>query len=288
MIEHPFPSSDAWVSYYSQANLPVLRQTLNTLKRMQANAENISGRVLSSAVLQDPLMTLRVLAYIQEHRSEKQNADITTIGRALIMIGTDPFFRDFENVPMVEEQLAGHPQALLGMLKVISRARRAVIWARDWAIVRHDLDIEEITVATLLRDAAEILMWCFAPTLALKVRALQLEEPRRRSADCQLEIYGVSLKDLKTDLVRAWNLPSLLISLLDPAHADQPRVLNVQLATDLARHAANGWNDPALPDDFRAIENLLRLSHKALIKRLGLEDVESAQLEGLSRNSAGS
>ena len=275
MIEHPFPSTEAWALYYAQAKLPVLRQTINTLKKMRENAENVSGRLLSSVILQDPLMTLRVLAYIQEHRSKKQSTDITTIGRALIMIGTDPFFRDFEDLPMVEEQLAGHSKALLGVLKVITRARQAALWAREWAIIRHDLDVEEITVATLLRDSTEILMWCFAPTLALKVRDLQIEQPRRRSADCQIEVYGVSLKDIKLDLVRAWQLPELLVSLMDPAHADQPRVLNVQLATDLARHAANGWSDPALPDDFRAIENLLHVSHKVLMQKLGLEAADN-------------
>ena len=35
------------------------------------------------------------------------------------------------------------------------------------------------------------------------------------------------------------------------------RVRNVALAVSLARHAANGWHDPAIPDDLRALAGLL-------------------------------
>ncbi len=43
------------------------------------------------------------------------------------------------------------------------------------------------------------------------------------------------------------------------ANADQPRVRNVQLAVNLARHSANGWDDAALPDDYKDIGELLRV-----------------------------
>ena len=60
--------------------------------------------------------------------------------------------------------------------------------------------------------------------------------------------------------------------LLDDDKARNPRVRNVKLAVDLARHSANGWDDNALPDDFAAIEELLHMSHEALLHRLGLDD----------------
>ena len=139
MIEHPFPDTDAWVLFYTQANLPVLRHTVHALEKLREHAETVNGRVLSSVILQDPLMTLRVLAYLEENRRKNQRTDITTIDRALMMIGVDPFFRTFENLPLVEDQLQAHPKALLGLLKDIRRARKATHWAREWAIFRHDL-----------------------------------------------------------------------------------------------------------------------------------------------------
>ncbi|HUW37641.1 MAG TPA: HDOD domain-containing protein [Rhodocyclaceae bacterium] len=271
MIEHPLADLDAWVDYFTQAELPVLRHTLTALDKLRANAENASGRVLSAVILQDPLMTLRVLAFLEKRRRKSQNADITTIGRALMMIGVNPFFSAFENLPLVEDSLKPHPQALLGLLKVIARARKASHWAREWAIARHDLNVEEITVATLLHEVTEILMWCFAPSLALKVNGLQAQDGKQRSADAQEEVYGVRLEDLTRKLARGWQLPQLLVDLMDRDNAEQPRVLNVTLAIDLARHSAHGWSNPALPDDMRAIENLLHISHNALLARLGLD-----------------
>lgn len=277
MIEQAFSDRDAWVLFYSQAELPVLRHTMNALNGLRENAENVNGRVLSSVILQDPLMTLRVLAYLEKHRGKSQNTDITTIERALIMIGVTPFFSAFENLPLVEDQLKEHPKALLGLLNVIARARKAAHWAREWARLRHDLDVDEITVAALLDEVAELLMWCFAPKLALRVRDLQVQNRSRRSTAAQDEVYGISLHDLKLSLVQAWHLPQLLATLIDENHATHPRVLNVALAVDLARHSANGWDDAALPDDFRAIENLLRISHSSLLNKLGLDAADMAQ-----------
>lgn len=272
MIEAPYPDLDTWVAHFSQAQLPVLRHTVHELDQLRANAERVNGRVLSSIILQDPMMTLRVLAYIERHRRKSQTADITTIERAIMMIGVEPFFRDFHDLPLIEDNLRPYPRALLGLLKVIARARRASHWARDWAVHRHDLDVDEITVATLLYDVAEILMWCFAPKLALRVRELQTEDRNLRSAIAQQRVYNIDLYSLQLALARGSHLPTLLTTLMDRQQAGHPRVRNVTLAVDLARHSANGWDDAALPDDYTAIEELLHISHETLIRKLGIPE----------------
>jgi HD-like signal output (HDOD) protein len=271
MIDHPLPDIDAWVLFFSQAELPVLRHTVKTLNGLREDAENVNGRVLSSVILQDPLMTLRVLAYLAEHRHKNQLTDVATIERALMMIGVGPFFRDFENLPLVEDQLKSHPQALLGLLKVITRARQAAHWARELAVLRHDLDADEITIAALLHDTAEILMWCFAPSLALKVADMQTQNRSLRSTIAQQEVYGITLHEIQMALGYTFGLPQLLATLMDHTNAESPRIRNVALAVNLARHSANGWSDPALPDDFRNIEELLHISHDVLMAKLGLD-----------------
>lgn len=271
MIERPLSDLDAWVTYYRDARIPVLRHTVHELDQLRANAEHVNARVLSRIILRDPLMTLRVLGYIERHRKQRQTTDITTIERALMMIGINPFFNEFQELPLVEDQLKAHPRALLGLLKTINRARRAAHWAHEWAFIRHDLDVDEITVATLLHDLGEIMMWCFAPTLALEVVARQTANRAARSATIQAEIYGVPLFELKMGLVRAWGLPPLLAMLMDHDKADNPRVRNVKLAVDLARHSANGWDDAAIPDDLSGIEDLLHIGREMLLRRIGAD-----------------
>lgn len=272
MIDKPLPDLAAWVAFFGAAEIPVLRHTQQQLAELRENAAKTNARVISSVILHDPLMTLRVLAYIETKRSQSRKTDITTIERALMMIGMEPFFNDFQDLPLVEEQIKAHPRALLGLLKTINRARRAAQWARDWGVYRHDLDIDEISVATLLYDFAEILMWCFAPQLALQVVARQQADRTLRSVAVQAEIYGVPLYQLKQALAEAWHLPRLLVTLMDPENAEHPRVRNVKLAVDLARHSANGWDDAAIPDDFKGIGELLHLSQEAVLRRLGVQD----------------
>ena len=278
MIDKKLPDIDAWIAFFGQVDLPVLRHSVNELARLGQDADNTNGRVLAGAILQDPLLTLRVLAYIEKHRRQRQSTDITTIDRAIMMIGITPFFRDFQNLPVVEDRLKPHPQALLGLLKTVARARRSAHWAHDWAMQRRDMDVDEIMLATLLHDVAELMIWIFAPTLALQFRNAQLAQPNQRSAILQEEIYGVPLYQLKLALTEAWRLPSLLALLLDDRQAENPRVRNVKLAVDLARHTANGWTDPALPDDFKGIRDLLRINQETLVRRLDVDEATAQRL----------
>ncbi|MDP1525170.1 MAG: HDOD domain-containing protein [Rhodocyclaceae bacterium] len=275
MIDTPLPDLDAWVSYFGQADIPVLRHTMAQLDELRENAERTNARRISSVILHDPMLTLRVLGYIEVKRSKTRQTDITTIERALMMIGMKPFFNDFKDLPIVEECLKPYPRALLGLLRVVNRTRKAVDWARDWALYRHDLDVDEVTVATLLYDFPEILMWCFAPQLSLKIVERQKADRTLRSVAIQEAIYNVPLYQIKAALAEAWHLPQLLKSLMDPEHAEHPRVRNVKLAVDLARHSANGWDDAALPDDYKAIGELLHLNEEATLRRLGVEPLQS-------------
>jgi len=269
MIDMPFPGLEPWVAYFKDVELPVLRHTANQLDELRKTADKVNIRKLAGIVLHDPLMTLRVFGHIEKNRGKRQVTDITTVERAVMMIGIYPFFEQFQNLPIIEQQLKGFPKAMLGLLRVISRARRASAWAWDWAALRHDPEIDEIKVAAQLHDFAEILMWCFAPTLATRVYELQAADRLLRSIAVQETEYGVALYQVKLELARAWGLPQLLVTLMDPENANSPRVRNVKLAVDLARHTANGWNDAALPDDFRDIEELLHLSYESLLERIG-------------------
>jgi hypothetical protein len=132
----------------------------------------------------------------------------------------------------------------------------------------------------LLRDVAEILIWCFAPTLALQVKEMQTRDRNLRSAIAQTQVYNVTDEDLQLALTKTWHLPELLTTLMDRQNAEHPRVRNVTLAVDLARHSANGWDDAALPDDYTVIEDLLHIGHDTLMRKLGLIDANAPEDEG--------
>jgi hypothetical protein len=75
---------------------------------------------------------------------------------------------------------------------------------------------------------------------------------------------------------------------MNPENAEHPRVRNVKLAVDLARHSANGWDDAALPDDYTAIAELLHLNVDTTKKRIGVpktDEAGPADADDASRNS---
>jgi hypothetical protein len=81
-------------------------------------------------------------------------------------------------------------------------------------------------------------------------------------------IFNFSAKELQLALVRHWRLPDLLVSMMDEKHIDNARVRTVQLAASLSRHTAQGWNNPAIPDDLSAIESLLHIGREHLLNRV--------------------
>lgn len=268
MLDHPLLDLESWVLYFSGADLPILRQTARRLDEARQNIDKISGRDITKIVLQDPLMAVRVLAYIQPFVGKRLRSDITTIGSAVMMLGVEPFFQRFENPTTIEARLGSDPHALLGALQVIRRAQRASRYAYEWAVTRHDINTEEVALAALLHDLAEILLCCFAPKLMQRIRAMQQADSTLRSALAQETVLGIQACDLQLALCRAWHLPELLKTLMNDANADLLRVQNVILAVNLARHSANGWDDAALPDDYTAIEKLLHINRETLFTRL--------------------
>ena len=269
MLNKPLPSLTAYVDFLTAANLPVLRHTKRQIDEAAANIDRVSARELSQIVLHDPLLAVKVLAYIQPYRGRSLRSDITTIGSAIMMLGIEPFFNKFTELTTVEDRLLEVPEALLGTVRTVRRVQRAARWAYDWALWRHDINVEEVTLATLLHDLAEILLWLYAPRLSLEVQARQQADPALRSATVQQAVFGISDYELQRALCRAWHLPELLQKLTDDEQVDQRRVSNVVLAINLARHAAHGWDDAALPDDFKAIGQLLNLNPDTVRQRVG-------------------
>ena len=277
LIDHRLDSIDDYVEFFSAQTLPVLRRTQRELDALRAEADSVSGRRLASVILGDPLMAMRVITFLEGRRRKSQNHDITTIDRAIMMMGVQPFFEAFTHLPTVEEHLAAHPRALLGLLKVIGRARQAAHFARDWAVIRHDLDVEEITLGALLGEATDILFWSFAPTLALEVQQMQNADPDLRTHVAQAQVFGFNAQEVQHALIPRWNMPELLSNLLDESHAENPRVQTIILAGEVARHSALGWDNPALPDDFEAIMGLIHIGMVPLLKRLGVPAEHAAR-----------
>ncbi|WP_201495732.1 HDOD domain-containing protein [Rubrivivax sp. A210] len=274
-ITDPPRSVEGWASLFDHRRLPVLADTAGALAELRENEDAVDAHMLADAIVNDPLMTLKVLAHVAEMRRGRDGGGAETVTEALVMMGVPPFFRAFEAPLVAEDRLASIPEALEGFRRVLRRSHRSARFAIGFAVHRMDHDAGVIHEAALLRDFTELLLWLHAPALALEIDRRQRAEPALRSAVVQREVLNVELVEVQHALMSAWRLPGLLVSITHGhARTMTPQVRNVMLAIRVARHSSEGWDNPALPDDLREIADLLQLSPEPTARLLQEIDAE--------------
>ncbi|HKX41805.1 MAG TPA: HDOD domain-containing protein [Burkholderiaceae bacterium] len=264
-LVEPLADFDAWVAHLQSLEIPVLAQTADALEALRANEDKVDANSIGEMIATDPLMTLKVLAYAAMHRARRVVTDTETVTSAIVLMGISPFFAAFGPQPTVEEWLIEQPPALAGLAESLRRAHRGANFALAFAVHRMDPDAAAIHAAALLHDCAEMLLWCHAPVLALRLQALYAAEPELRFRDAQRRVLNVELAPLQQSLMKAWRLPELLTRLTDDRHASHPEARCVALALRLARHSARGWDDPLIAHDVDEIAALLNLSPAAAL-----------------------
>jgi len=258
-LRKALPDLAWWTAYFRDEEIPVLASTAESIELMRANEDEVDANSLGEMISGDPLMTLKVLAYASAHRSSRRLADAETVTAALVLMGITPFFRDFGPQPTVEARMAEWPEAQEGLERVLRRAERAARFALGFAVHRLDPDAAVIHSAAMLHDFAEMLLWCHAPELALRIRQRQQADRSLRSTAAQREVLHIHLSDLEQSLMDAWRLPELLQHITNDKRSNDPQVQCVKLAVRLARHTADGWDDAAIPDDLSEIGTLLNM-----------------------------
>jgi HD-like signal output (HDOD) protein len=223
-----------WVSFLGNAEIPVLKQTVRDLHTLHEEGDKASANAIANIIARDPLMTALLLRYLQTHKRRSQTSEVMEIEQALLMLGVEPFFNNVVSKVSVEEMLSAQIPVLVSTLRVVHRSHRASSYAFDWAVRMRDMHFEEVRIAGLLRDLAEILMWCFAPAAMLQIKAMQDQDKSMRSGAAQEVVFGFRLVALQKELVKEWQLPSLLLNLINAENTQQPRVRNVVLSGILA------------------------------------------------------
>ena len=256
----PLRDLQSWTDFLRRQDIPVARATIDAVAKLREREDDIAPADIASVVQTDPLMTLKVLAFAGQRRSARVVTDSETVMSSLVLMGISPFFRQFENLVSYEDVLADVPPALDGLKKVVDRAFDAARFALGFAVHRGDPDAEVIQEAALLHDFAEMLVWCHAPKLCLEIVQRQAADSTLRSSVAQREVLNVQFHELQRALMLGWRLPELVSHFTDHRQTASPRVRNVVLAVNIARHTQRGWDNAALPDDYIAIGELLHMS----------------------------
>jgi len=264
-LTQALPNLAAWTDHFRSIEIPVLGETSVALEALRENEDSADANSIGQLISGDPLMTLKVLAYASSHRGRRVVTDTETVTSTLVLMGISPFFRAFGRQPTVEDHLVRNDAALEGLNAVVRRAHRGANFTLAFAVHRMDPDAAVAHAVALLHDFTEMLLWCHAPALQMAIRDRQRADPTLRSATAQRQVLNIEVSALQAALRQTWRLPALLTRIGDPRHGESANVRSIELGARLARHTAEGWDNPAVPDDIADIAALLNLSLAATL-----------------------
>lgn len=269
MLAQPLPDLAAWSQYLTGQPIPVLFDTaeeLRLLAEVEARRGTVDAHLINDAIGDDPLMTLRVLAHVAQHRADRQVTDVHTVTAAVVLMGIGPFFDSVEPLRVLDDHLAAHPRAIAEIHRLIRRAWCAARLVTEFALLHSDGHASALQKAALLHGHATLLLWCHAPALAQAVQDRQAQDPSHSAADHEQAVLNIELAALEHRLAQDWGLPATLLRLTDSADARsqillQPQRRLLALALVLAdRIDREGASAAPTLDEMEELSVLLTLS----------------------------
>lgn len=233
--------------------MPIFGTTLQSVVNVSED-DNTNLADLAQVILQDSSMTARVLKLVNSVYYNPSSQPITTISRAIALIGFDAVRAMCLSISLVDSLVSGGNRQLL--VQEMSRAIHAAIQARNIAIRVGDRSPEEIFITTLLYHLGHMAFWCFGgkETDSL-LEALQVPGVDPEAAE--QKILGFRLKDLTRGLAETWHLDNLLIEAVSDSKKLSTRGKAVVLSHKLASAAEKGWGAPKVSEVTREIAELI-------------------------------
>ncbi len=266
MIDAP-TRSDELLARFEQARIPVLNRTAVQLTNLRRREDYVDAAQLADVVLEDPLMILKLFKWVCPQVTPKRQSQVETVTAAIVLMGIGPFFREFSDQPIVENELKANPPALTALRAAIRRAQRAGRYAYDFALARQDRAAETLFEITMLHNFIELMVWCFEPQAGLALQKVLAADPNAVEEEVQQVIFESRLRDLEISLAKRWCLSSRLLPSIGGDESN-PQLRTILLSHRLARHSQSGWSNPKLTADIEEIAELIHSTPAATRRRV--------------------
>jgi len=67
-----------WLAFLGRADIPVLKRTARELERLREDEVQLNARAVADVVTDDPLMTVKLLRYMQTHKRRNRPTSWST------------------------------------------------------------------------------------------------------------------------------------------------------------------------------------------------------------------
>ena len=228
-----------WVAHIREQEMPALGTTVALIHSVTDDEKASTGR-LAQAILQDAAMTAKVLKLANSALYNPARQPVSTISRAIVVLGFDVVVEIAIAIRLVDSLLAGGVRGRV--LGEMARGFHAAVQARSLAAMRKDGRSEEVFIAALLSRVGDMAFWCFGGHSAQKLD--QALAAGKAPDDAQMEVLGFRLRQLSLGLAREWKLGALLQTVLEGAGRGGVTEQAIVFGQRLATEAENGWDQP--------------------------------------------
>ncbi|MBL8472097.1 MAG: HDOD domain-containing protein [Rhodocyclaceae bacterium] len=237
----PNSGLQSWVERIRDQEMPVFGATAGAVGAL-IDSERASAASLGRVILRDPGMTARVLKLANSAYFHNGGASISTISRAIVVLGFDLVRSVALSVALVDSVVQGEMRNKV--VREMARSFHAAVHARNAAQKRGDGSPEEVFIAALLGRIGELAFWCFSGATGEVLDRVERESGLTED-EAEIRVLGFRLRQLTALLAKEWKLSPLLQSLAQYDARPGSREMAVVLAHRLARAAEYGWESAA-------------------------------------------
>lgn len=268
-------SLEQWVSLIKDQEMPIFGHTVQSIVSVAEN-DDAPAAQLASVVLKDASMTTRVLKLANSIYFNPQRQPMSTISRAVIVLGFNTVRNMCLSISLVDAFVRGNARDRL--THSLARAIHAAVQARSIAIEREDSSPEEVFIATLLFHIGDMAFWCFSGEAGDQLDSV-MQQPGYTAEQAQEEVLGFRLKSLSTQLAQEWHLNPLLQETLTRPRDAGKRGQNITLAHEVAEAAEkHGWESPEAQQVIQEIAKLAGSSSKNTADQIHRNAREAADI----------
>lgn len=245
LAERPPASVSAWITHIRERDMPAFGATVSAVRNVTGDDRSSASR-LAQVILQDAALTTKVLKLANSAFYNPSRHSVSTISRAIVVLGFDLVAEIALGVSLVDALLTGGVRDRV--VQEMARCFHGAVQARAIARLRRDPRAEEIFIATLLARVGDMAFWCFGGSAAEQLDTALAEARARPPEEVQMAELGFRLHQLSVGLAREWRLGSLLSGVLEARGRPDPAEQAVLLGQKVAVVAEQGWASPAMEE----------------------------------------
>jgi len=232
-----------WVTKLSEEEMPIFAQTVAEINRILGK-EEYSSLALGRVILQDPSMTAKVLKLANSAFYNPGGTAISTISRAVVVLGFNAVQAICISIAVIESLLRG--PAKERVLRELARSIHAATQARSIAMSMKESASEEVFIAALLLNLGQMAFWCFSgPEGEVLDAALDAAKDTDPS-EVEKNVLGFKLMHLTAALADEWKLTPLVDEALKGRASKDTKGRCIDFGHQIARESENGWTTPEM------------------------------------------